>query len=96
MRITDEEEKKKAREALCASFLPTWGANVEKLIGEGPFFAGAEMNVVDIKLHMIVRWFVGGKLDYIPATIFAGFPKLTRLYEAVRDDARIKSWYARG
>lgn len=89
------EEKQKAREALAASYLPQWGATVEKHLGDGPFFAGAQLNVVDLKLHMAVRWFIGGKVDHIPATIFSGFPKLVRLYEAVRDDARIKGWYAK-
>jgi glutathione S-transferase len=93
LRITDEAEKKKAREALLATFLPTWAANAEKHIGEGPFFAGAKLHVVDIKLHMAVRWFAGGKVDYIPATVFSAYPKLTRVHDAVRDDARIKSWY---
>jgi glutathione S-transferase len=89
------EEKQKAREALAATYLPQWGATVEKNLGDGPFFGGSQLFVVDLKLHMAVRWFIGGKVDFIPATIFDGFPKLMRLFEAVRDDARVKSWYAK-
>jgi glutathione S-transferase len=96
IRITDEAEKKRVREGLVASFLPTWGEQAERQLGEGPFFAGDKLHVVDIKLHMAVRWFVGGKVDYVPATIFARFPRLTRVHDAVRDDARIKAWYAKG
>jgi glutathione S-transferase len=96
IRITNEAEKKAAREALVAGYLPTWAANAEKQLGDGPFFAGAKLHVVDLKLHMAVRWFAGGKVDYIPATIFAGFPKLTRVHDAVRDDARVKAWYVKG
>ena len=44
---------------------------------------------------MAVRWFIGGKVDHIPATIFSGYPKLIGVYEAVRDDARVRAWYAR-
>jgi glutathione S-transferase len=95
LRISDEAEKKKARDARVASYLPNWGANVEKQLGDGPFFAGAALHVADIKLHMAVRWFAGGKVDYIPATIFSSFPKLIRLHDAVRDHERVKSWYAR-
>jgi glutathione S-transferase len=95
IRISDAAEKQKAREALVAGPLPTWGERAEKQIGDGPFLAGAKLNVADIKLFMAVRWFAGGGVDHIPATIFAGFPKLTRLYESVRDDARIKAWYAK-
>jgi prostaglandin-H2 D-isomerase / glutathione transferase len=95
IRIADEAEKKKAREELALSYLPTWGEKAERQIGDGPFFGGAKLHVVDLKLYMTVRWFAGGKVDHIPATIFAGFPKLTRVHDAVRDDARVKAWYAK-
>ena len=49
------EEKQKAREALAATYLPQWGAIVEKNLGDGPFFAGKQLNVVDLKLHMAVQ-----------------------------------------
>lgn len=96
IRIKDEAEKKRAREALAQSFLPEWGARAEKNLGDGPFFAGATLHVVDLKLHMAVRWFAGGKVDHIPASIFAGFERLTRVHDAVRDDPRVKAWSARG
>jgi glutathione S-transferase len=95
MRMTDDAEKKRAREALAAEFLPTWARDVERQIGDGPFFAGAKLHVVDLKLYMAVRWFVSGGVDHIPATIFATFTKLTRVHDSVRDDARIKAWYAK-
>ena len=96
IRIADEAEKKKTREALVESMLPAWGERTERQLGEGPLFAGAKVHVVDLKLHMAVRWFAGGKVDHIPATIFARFPRLTRVHDAVRDDPRVKAWYARG
>ena len=34
-------------------------------------------------------WFIGGKVDHIPATIFAGYPRLMRVHDAVRDHARM-------
>lgn len=95
LRMTDEAEKKKAREALVATYLPTWAGNVEKQLGDGPFFGGSKLQVVDLKLHMAVRWFAGGKVDHIPPTIFSAFPKLTRVHDAVRDDARVMAWYAK-
>jgi prostaglandin-H2 D-isomerase / glutathione transferase len=95
LRIADAAEKQKAREALVASFFPTWGAMTEKHLGDGPFFAGAKLCVVDLKLHMAVRWFASGNVDHVPATVFAGFPRLMRIHDAVRDDARIKDWYAK-
>ena len=95
IRTADEEEKKKAREALVASYLPNWGEKAEKQIGAGPFFAGSKPHVVDVKIYMAVNWFLGGKVDYIPATVFAGFPKLNGVHQAVRDHERVKAWYAK-
>src|SRR5687768_16514386 len=46
LRMSDPDEKRKAREALSASFLPAWGAATEKQITEdGPFFAGSALHV---------------------------------------------------
>ena len=90
-----DAEKKAAREALVADFLPVWARSTEKNILGEPFFAGAKPHVVDLKLHMAVRWFSGGKVDHIPATIFADYPKLMRVHDAVRDHAGVKSWYAK-
>jgi glutathione S-transferase len=90
-----DAEKKAAREAMVEGYLPAWARSAEKNIPGEPFFGGAKLNVVDLKLHMAVRWFIGGKVDHIPATIFAGYPKLMRVHDAVRDHAGVKSWYAK-
>src|SRR4051812_25230866 len=66
-----EPEKKAAREALAEGYLRAWARYAEKNILGEPFFGGAKLNVVDLKLHMAVRWFIGGKVDYIPSTVFA-------------------------
>lgn len=96
LHITDPAEKKAAREKLASEYLQSWGAFTEKqLPADGPFVAGAKLHVADIKLYLAVRWFASGTVDHVPTTVFAGFPKLTRLFEAVRDDARVKAWYAK-
>lgn len=92
----DDAEKRVARETLVAGFLPAWASHAERNISGGPFLSGGKIHVVDLKLHMAVRWFIGGKVDYIPATVFASYPKLTAVYEAVRDHPGVKSWYAKG
>jgi prostaglandin-H2 D-isomerase / glutathione transferase len=91
-----DAEKKTAREALVAGYLPAWGRAAERNIDSGPYFAGDRIHVVDVKLHMAVRWFLGGNVDHIPATIFSAFPKLMGVHDAVRDHPRIKAWYVRG
>jgi len=88
-------ERQRVREQLAAEYLPTWGANVERQLGDGPFVAGAKLHVVDIKLYIVVRWLTSGIVDHIPATIFDAYPKLMRVHDAVRDHAGVKAWYAR-
>jgi glutathione S-transferase len=90
-----DAEKKAAREALVASSLPAWAGYADNNITGEPFFGGAQLNVVDLKIYMAVRWLSGGKVDHIPATIFSGFPRLNRVHDAVRDHAGVKSWYAK-
>ena len=90
-----EAEKKAAREALVADFMPAWARAAERNITGAPFFGGKNIHVVDLKIYMAVRWFTGGKVDHIPATIFAGYPRLTGVHDAVRDHPGVKSWYAR-
>jgi len=90
-----DAEKKIRREELVAGFLPEWAQAAERNITGAPFFGGAGIHVVDLKLHMAVRWFIGGKVDHIPATIFAAYPRLMGVHNAVRDHAGVKSWYAK-
>ncbi len=91
-----DAEKKTAREALRRRLSARVGAGSgEQNIAAGPFFGGAKIHVVDLKLHMAVRWFSGGKVDHIPATIFAGYPRFIGVHDAVRDHPGVQSWYAR-
>ncbi|HET8940713.1 MAG TPA: glutathione S-transferase family protein [Rudaea sp.] len=94
IRMSDAD-KKTTREALVAGFLPAWADAAERNITATPFFGGAKISVVDLKLYKIVDWFIGGKVDHIPATIFAGYPKLIGVYDAVRSHAAVKAWYAK-
>lgn len=91
----DEAGKKAAREALVAGFLPEWARSAERNILNSPFFGGDSLQVVDLKLYMAVRWFIGGKVDHIPATIFAGYPGLIAVHDAVRDHPGVQAWYSK-
>lgn len=95
MRIADPAEKQRAREELARDWLPLWAARAERQIAEdGPFFAGGKLHVVDLKIHLAVRWFANGHVDHVPNTVFDAFPKLVRVHRAVRDEPRVKAWYA--
>ena len=52
LRMADDD-KRRAREAIAETTLPAWAAGAEKQIGDGPFFAGAKLHVVDVKLFVI-------------------------------------------
>ncbi len=93
--IKDEAEKVKARGELATKYLPMWAGNVEKQLGDGPYVAGDKLCIADIKLYMFYRWFAGGGVDHVPATVFAPFEKLTRLYHAVAAHPRVAEWVAR-
>ncbi|MCC6644687.1 MAG: glutathione S-transferase family protein [Polyangiaceae bacterium] len=93
--MTDADEKRRAREALVADTFPAWGGITERHIGERGFFAGDTAHVVDVKLYGIVRWFLGGKVDHIPADVFAAFPRLLRVHAAVDAHPRVRAWQGR-
>jgi len=95
LRITDEAQKKTAREELARNEIPTWAGQVERQLGDGPFVAGDQIGVADIKLYMLVRWFAAGTVDHVPATVFDAFPRLKRLYEAVAAHPRVREWVER-
>ena len=78
-RIQDPAEKTAARQELAGDYIPHWGRCVERLIGEGPFLAGAQPGVADIKLYMAERWISSGGLDDVPADLFDPFPRLKTL-----------------
>lgn len=105
MRIADEAEKRRARVELATNFLPNWARNAEAQIAQGsgvgdgsaagPFFGGAQLQVVDLKLYVVVKWIASGSLDHIPKDLFAGYPHLNRIHDAVAADPRVRAWYAR-
>lgn len=92
--VKEEDGKIEARRKLASDVLKPFGANVEKLLGDGPFVGGDAPSVADIKLYMIVRWFASGSVDHVPDTVFGDNPKLMGLYEAVKNHPKVLEWYA--
>jgi glutathione S-transferase len=93
MRIKDEAEKKQAREEIVTGYLADWSGNVENLIN-GPFFGGDDISVADIKLYVVMNWIKRGIIDHIPATSFDSYPRLSAVFDAVRNHPKIVEWYA--
>jgi prostaglandin-H2 D-isomerase / glutathione transferase len=93
-RITDPDEKRKAREEVAAGYLPEWGEHIERQIA-GPFVGGATLGVADLKLFVATGPFLAGKIEHVPADVWKRCPKLLALVAAVKADARVQAWYAR-
>jgi glutathione S-transferase len=92
--IKDPDELKRSRAALAEGPIKTWAANMEKQI-KGPFAAGSEISVADIKLFIVTGWLKGGILDHIPKNVLDGFPKLEKLHESVKTHPKVVAWYSR-
>jgi len=94
MRTKDDADKKRMREELVAGYIPAWAANVEAQIA-GPFVGGERISVADLKLFVVSQWFAKGALDHVPRDMLSRFPKLDRLFEAVRSHPRVVDWTSR-
>lgn len=93
-RIKDPVEKQAAREEFARTYLPDWCARVEKQL-RGPFVGGAEINVADLKLFVLLTPFLKGSMDHVAPGAFSPFPALLKQVEAVKTHPRIAAWYAR-
>lgn len=99
LRLSDPDEKRRAREDLAQNYLARWGACVEgqlEQMGAGPFVAGDAIQVADLKLYITARWFSSGKLEHIPTDLFADHRRLCGIEQAVAAHPKIVEWYARG
>jgi prostaglandin-H2 D-isomerase / glutathione transferase len=95
LRVSDPEAKLAARTELADGYLKQWAGFVERQLGQGPFVGGSEISVADLKLHMAVKWFTSGVIDHVPITVFAEFPKLTGVAQAVAAHPKIIEWNAK-
>jgi glutathione S-transferase len=89
----DEDEKRKAREAFASGYFQSWATNASEQI-RGPFVAGDEISVADLKLFVAMRSYSKGVYDHIPANILEAFPKIVGLMDAVGAHPRVVEWYA--
>ena len=90
--IKDKDEQKKIREELAAGYMKDWASNIEKQI-QGPFVAGEQISVADLKLYVLLNWFKKGALNYIPTSYFDNYPKLSGLFTAVASHPKVVEWH---
>jgi len=92
--IKDADELKRRRTELVEGPIRSWGASMERQI-VGPFAAGEQISVADIKLFVVVGWLKKGALDHVPTDVLDHCPKLQALFENVRRHPRVVDWYSR-
>ena len=69
--IQDDQEKRKAREALLAGPIPLFFARLDTMLKErgGRYFAGNRLSIADFKVFMWTRYLQSGQFDYVPVDI---------------------------
>lgn len=93
-RISDPAQKKAARQALAAEYIPRWAQGVERLIGHGPFIGGAQPAVADIKIYVIEKALSGGIYDDIPTTVLEPYARLKAVARGIANHPAVLAWYA--
>ena len=88
-----DEERKAAREEFAAGWLARWAETVSARI-VGPFLEGDRLQVADLKLYVILRSFVTGSYDFIPASVLDGFPALKAFRTAVEAQPAVAAYLA--
>ena len=59
----------------------------------GRYFAADRLSVADLKVFVLIRHLKSGALDHVLPDRFA--PKLVEHYERVKNDPRVKAYYAK-
>ena len=93
-RMADAAERKAARQALAADFIPRWARGIEGMIGKGPFIGGAQPAVADIKVYIIEKALSGGTYDDVPTTVLKPFAQLNAVAQGVASHPAVLTWYA--
>jgi glutathione S-transferase len=92
--IQDPEELKRKRAELVEGPITTWAISMEKQI-VGPFASGPQISVADVKVFVVAGWLKSGALDHVPSDVLSKFPKLEKLHDSVKQNAKVAAWYAR-
>ena len=93
-RLTDPAQRKAARQALAADYIPVWARGIERLIGHGPFVGGAQPAVADIKIYIIAKALSGGVYDDIPTTVLEPYARLKAVARGIANHPAVLAWYA--
>ena len=93
-----EEEKKTQRKALVEGPVPFYLTRLQQRLEAhgGQHFAADRLSVADLKVFMWIRHLKSGGLDHMPTDLPDRIaPKLIEHYERVKNDPRVKAYYAK-
>jgi glutathione S-transferase len=93
-----EEEKKTQRKALVEGPIPFYLTRLQRRLEAhgGQYFAADRLSVADLKVFVWIRHLRSGALDHVPTDLPDRVaPKLVEHYERVRNEPRVKAYYAR-
>ena len=92
-----EEQKKAQRQELAEGPIPFYLTRLQQRLEAhgGRYFSADRLTVADLKVFVWIRHLKSGALDHIPADLPDRFaPKLVEHYERLKNDPRIKAYYA--
>ena len=93
-----EEQKKAERKALVEGPVPFYLTRLQQRLetNGGRYFAADRLTVADLKIFIWIRHLKSGALDHVPTDLPDRVaPKLVEHYERVRNDPRVKAYYAK-
>ncbi len=94
--ITDEEEKKAARQALVDGPLRFYLSRLNVLLENhgGEFFSDIRLTVADLKVFVFVRYLRSGKLEHVPEDLTDQVaPLLVDHFQRMNQHPKIKAYY---
>ena len=92
-----EEQKKAQRQALVKGAIPFYLTRLQQRLEAhgGRYFADDRLSVADLKIFVWIRHLKSGALDHVPTDLPDRVaPKLVEHYERVKNDPRIRAYYA--
>lgn len=96
--LTNEEEKRKAREALAEGPFTVYLERLGEILEErgGEYFADGRLTVADLRVFLWIRHLRSGALDYVPKDLPDRLaPNLVEHFERVNSHPAVVEWYAK-
>jgi prostaglandin-H2 D-isomerase / glutathione transferase len=93
-----EEQKKAQRKTLVDGPIPFYLTRLQQRLETrgGRYFAADRLSVADLKVFVWIRHLRSGALDHVPTDLPDRVaPKLVEHYERIKNDPRVKAYYAK-